>query len=77
MSRLRLDRLKEYADPQCCPHGAGRDQKNLDYWADRAKANSYDGPGNAGAKDSGARASAKADKNDVGSTFMPGLRRNT
>jgi hypothetical protein len=73
----RQDRVKEYANPQHGPHGAGRDQKNLDYWADCAKANSYNGPGNSGAKDSGARATAKADKNDVGSTFMPGVRRNT
>ncbi|MEH2547130.1 hypothetical protein V1283_003775 [Bradyrhizobium sp. AZCC 2262] len=38
------DRLKGYANPQRGPHGAGRDQKNLDYWADRAKANSEIAP---------------------------------
>jgi hypothetical protein len=36
----RLDRLKEYSNPRHGPQGAGRDQKNLDYWADRAKQNS-------------------------------------
>jgi hypothetical protein len=73
----RQDRVKEYANPQRGPHGAGRDQKNLDYWADCAKANSYNGGGNSGAKDTGARAKAKSDKNDLGSTFMPGVRRES
>jgi hypothetical protein len=36
----RLDRLKEYSNPRRGPQGVGRDQKNLDYWADRAKQNS-------------------------------------
>src|SRR5260370_12357010 len=36
----RIERLKQYADPTRGPHGAGRDQKNLDYWAVRAKENS-------------------------------------
>jgi hypothetical protein len=35
----RIDRLKEYAKPKG-PHSAGRDQKNIDYWADRASENS-------------------------------------
>jgi hypothetical protein len=73
----RQDRLKEYSNPQAGPHGAERDQKNLDYWADCAKSNSYHGGGNSGAADSGARAKAKSDTNDVGSTFKPGVRRNT
>lgn len=34
------DRLKGYENPQKGPHGCGRDQENLDYWSDRAKANS-------------------------------------
>jgi hypothetical protein len=36
----RQDRLKEYSNSGRGPHGAGRDQKNLDNWADRAKENS-------------------------------------
>jgi hypothetical protein len=36
----RIDRLKEYSNPRHGPQGAGRDQKNLDYWSDCAKANS-------------------------------------
>lgn len=35
----RQDRLKDYAAMKG-PAGEGRDQKNLDYWADRATANS-------------------------------------
>jgi hypothetical protein len=72
----RQDRVKEYSNPQAGPHGAGRDEANLKVWADRAKANSYDGGGNSGAKDSGKRAEAKADKNHVGGSFKPGVRRN-
>jgi hypothetical protein len=71
----RQDRVKEYANPQLGPHGAGRDQKNLDYWADCAKANSYHGGGNSGAQDTGPRAKAKADKNHTGGSFKPGVRR--
>ena len=40
----RQDRLKEYSDPMRGPHGAGRDEKNLRYWQDRATANSEIGP---------------------------------
>jgi hypothetical protein len=40
----RLERLKEYANPRHGPQGAGRDQKNLDYWSDRAEANSEIAP---------------------------------
>ena|SRR5258708_29066355 len=36
----RLDRLKEYSNPMRGQPGAGRDEKNLEYWADRAKENS-------------------------------------
>jgi hypothetical protein len=36
----RMDRLKELSNPLHGPQGAGRDQKNLDYWADCATANS-------------------------------------
>jgi hypothetical protein len=72
----RQDRVKEYSNPQAGPHGAGRDQKNLDAFAARATENSYDGGGNTGAKDAGKRAEAKSDKNNVGSTFQPGVRRN-
>jgi hypothetical protein len=72
----RQDRVKEYSDPQRGPHGAGRDEANLKVWADRATKNSYDGPGNSGAADSGKRAEAKRDSNNVGSTFKRGVRRN-
>ena len=34
------DRLKGYARPLKSVQGAGRDQKNLDYWAKRATENS-------------------------------------
>ena len=71
----RQDRLKEYAAEKG-PKGAGRDQKNLDYWSDRASKNSYHGSGDKGASDTGVRAEAKADKNDAGSSFMRGVRRN-
>lgn len=40
----RLDRLKEYQNPRHGPQGAGRDQANLDYWADCAKKNSQLAP---------------------------------
>jgi hypothetical protein len=38
------DRLKGYANPQKGPHGAGRDQANIDYWSDRATENSKIAP---------------------------------
>jgi hypothetical protein len=37
-------RLKGYANPQKGPHGAGRDQANIDYWSDRATENSKIAP---------------------------------
>jgi hypothetical protein len=40
----RQDRVKEYANPQHGPQGAGRDQKNLDAWSDRAEENSQLAP---------------------------------
>jgi len=40
----RMDRLKEYSNPRHGAQGAGRDQKNIDYWADCAKANSQIAP---------------------------------
>jgi hypothetical protein len=40
----RLDRLKEYSNPMRGQPGAGRDEKNLEYWADRAKENSQCAP---------------------------------
>ena len=36
----RIDRLNEYTTPMKGPQGAGRDQKNIDYWSDRATDNS-------------------------------------
>ena len=36
----RIDRLKEYSKPQSGWQGCGRDQANIDRWADRASANS-------------------------------------
>jgi hypothetical protein len=45
----RIDRLKEYATPKG-PFGASRDQKNLDYWADRATENSKIAPRAKGGK---------------------------
>jgi hypothetical protein len=40
----RQDRVRQYAKPQRGPHGAGRTQANLDYWADRATENSEIAP---------------------------------
>jgi hypothetical protein len=40
----RLERLRSYANPMKGPAGAGRDQENLDYWADRANGNSNIAP---------------------------------
>ena len=40
----RIDRLKEYANPMHGPHGAGSDKGNLDYWSERASANSKIAP---------------------------------
>jgi hypothetical protein len=40
----RLSRLREYSNPTKGPHGAGRDEKNIDYWSDRAKQNSQLAP---------------------------------
>lgn len=90
-------RLKGYANPQKGPHGAGRDQANIDYWSDRAKENSAiaprasDGPmklpsTKVNARDSemkpyrsrsvdNAMKEAKADMNDIGSSYMRGIRR--
>jgi hypothetical protein len=36
----RISRLREYSNPTKGQPGAGRDQKNLDYWAGRATENS-------------------------------------
>ena len=36
----RLDRLKEYANPQHGPHGAASDKENIRFWQDRASENS-------------------------------------
>jgi hypothetical protein len=44
MNMSRQDRLKAYSDPTRGPHGCGRDQENLDYWSDRAEANSAIAP---------------------------------
>jgi hypothetical protein len=90
-------RLKGYANPQKGPHGAGRDQENLDYWSDRAKENSKIAPRASDgemklpatrvtARDTemkpyrsrnvdNAMKEAKADLNDVGSSYMRGVRR--
>ncbi|MBR1298547.1 hypothetical protein [Bradyrhizobium sp. AUGA SZCCT0042] len=73
----RQDRCDGYANPQAGPHGASRDEKNLDYWAKCATKNSYNGGGNTGAADTGPRAKAKADKNVTGNTFMRGVRRES
>ncbi len=40
----RLDRLKEYSNPRHGPQGVGRDEKNIDAWADRTKSNSQLAP---------------------------------
>jgi hypothetical protein len=44
MKMSRQDRIKEYSNPTRGWHGAGRDQENLDRFADRAKANSTIAP---------------------------------
>jgi|tagenome__1003787_1003787.scaffolds.fasta_scaffold16288563_2 hypothetical protein len=74
----RQSRIKEYSNPTRAANwqGAGRDQKNLDRFSERATENSYHGGGDKGARDTGVRAEAKADKNDAGSSFMRGIRRN-
>jgi hypothetical protein len=36
----RIERLREYQNPQHGPHGASRDKANLNYWSARAKENS-------------------------------------
>ena len=51
----RQERCQEYAKAKG-PHGASRDQKNLDHWADRATQNSEPAP----------RASSKMDLASTG-----------
>jgi hypothetical protein len=36
----RIERLREYQNPQHGPQGAGRDKANIDYWSARAEENS-------------------------------------
>lgn len=75
MSRqTRLEEIKSGRGPK-----GESTQTNIDYWARRAERNSYtDGPRKPGAPDdTGLREEAKAIKNDVGSSFMRGKRRNT
>lgn len=70
----RQSRLEELARNRG-PKGEST-QENIDYWARRAERNSYTGgPRKPGSDDSGVRAEAKSIKNDVGSKFMPGVRR--
>ena len=82
----RMDRLRELKNPTSGPHGAGRDEKNLKFWADRASKNSTADdavPGKPGPKEPSRpgegddmRRKAKSDSNTDGSTnFMPGVRR--
>lgn len=40
----RLDRLKEYANPQRGRHGAASDKSNFDFWINRATENSQIAP---------------------------------
>jgi hypothetical protein len=85
----RTERLREYAKPLRPENwqGNSRDQKNIDRWSARASANSISDdnpptkpgmvePSKPGQGDD-FRRKGKADKNDVGSTFMPGVRRQT
>jgi hypothetical protein len=36
----RIDRLREYSNPQHGPHGAASSKENLNYWINRARENS-------------------------------------
>jgi hypothetical protein len=36
----RIERLREYQNPQHGPHGQSRDKENLNYWSGRASENS-------------------------------------
>jgi hypothetical protein len=83
----RIERLKEYANPTRSANwnGSSRNQADLDRWSKRASANSIADdrvPSKPGPKEPSKpgqgddfRRKANADKNDVGSTFMPGVRR--
>ena len=86
---MRQDRLKEIAKDKG-PKGPSRDMADLNYWSNRASANSPI-PSRATGKmrpdstkknsdpprshDIDARLAAKSDRNNVGSSFMPGVRR--
>jgi hypothetical protein len=95
----RIDRLKEYADPTRGPQGAGRDEKNLAYWQDRASENSQIAPrarkGEMKLADTGKkvvtrdtamkpmeqrkidrRMAGRDDPNNVGSNYLPNVRRD-
>lgn len=70
----RQSRLEEYAKPFDAVSGFSSKQGDLTYWRNRASANSYHG------KDSGDGPRTKqpgtSDKNNVGSSFLPKVRRS-
>lgn len=70
----RQSRLLEYAKPFDAVSGFSSKQKDLTYWSNRASANSFHGA------DTGDGPSTKergtSDKNNVGSSFLPKVRRS-
>jgi hypothetical protein len=70
----RLKRLEGYARPFNAVSGFSSKQKDLNFWRDRASANSYHG------KDTGDGPKTKergtSDLNHVGGSFMPNIRRS-
>ncbi len=71
----RIERLREYKK-MSGPCGASRDKADLDYWANRASANSERPPRATNKPKSDMP--GKADPNFVGSSdYMPGVRRTT
>ena len=72
MKNLREERIKEYAKMEG-PAGESSEKENLDYWAARAKANSYHGVDASYRTETDEKGTT--DPNHVGGSFMKTTRR--